>query len=70
MTHVLAARVAVPNRAEGCAAIGGAIAMFAGGGDTLDCVVTGTAYNYGTFGNVAAFHWSETGSGMDPADRF
>ncbi|MFZ6180895.1 G8 domain-containing protein [Nannocystis pusilla] len=70
LTHVLAARVAVPNRAEGCAAIGGAIAMFAGGGDTLDCVVTGTAYNYGTFGNVAAFHWSETGSGMDPADRF
>ncbi len=68
--EVLAAKVAVANRPEGCAAIGLARGITAGGGDTLDSVATGIAYNYRDFGNEAAITWSEVRAGHSPVDLF
>lgn len=69
-TEVLAAKVAVAKRKEGCAAIGAAIGITAGGGDTVDSVATGVAYNYRDFGNEAAIYWQEERAGHSPVDVF
>lgn len=69
-TEVLAAKVAVANRHEDCAAIGPAIGITAGGGDTVDSVATGIAYNFRDFGNEAAIYWQEERAGHSPIDLF
>ena len=69
-SEVLAAKVAVPNRYEDCAAIGPAIGITAGGGDTVDSVATGVAYNFHDFGNEAAIYWQEERAGHSPIDLF
>ena len=69
-TEVLAAKVAVPGRPEDCAAIGRARGITLGGGDTLDSVATGVAYNFHDFGNEAALTWSEERAGHSPIDLF
>ncbi|MFC4307883.1 hypothetical protein ACFPN2_02210 [Steroidobacter flavus] len=69
-TEVLAAKVAVPGRPEDCAAIGRARGITAGGGDTLDSVATGIAYNFHDFGNEAALTWAEERAGHSPIDLF
>jgi len=69
-SEVLAAKVAVANRYEDCAAIGPAIGITAGGGDTVDSVATGVAYNFHDFGNEAAIYWQEERAGHSPIDLF
>jgi hypothetical protein len=69
-SEVLAAKVAVANRPEGCAAIGPAIGITAGGGDTVDSVATGVAHNFREFGNEAAIYWQEERAGHSPIDLF
>ncbi|HEY0685002.1 MAG TPA: Ig-like domain-containing protein [Steroidobacter sp.] len=69
-SQVLAAKVAVPNRPEGCLAVGRARGITAGGGDTLDSVATGIAYNFHEFGNEAAITWPEEKAGHSPIDLF
>jgi hypothetical protein len=68
--EVLAAKVAVPQRREDCAAIGIARGITAGGGDTLDSVATGISYNFRDFGNEAAITWREDHASHSPVDRF
>jgi hypothetical protein len=65
LTDVLAAKVAVPKR-DDCNAIGGVVGINPSGGEGAGCsgcVATGVAYNYGQFGNEAAIHSAEGGSG-------
>jgi hypothetical protein len=65
LTDVLAAKVAVPER-DDCNAIGGVVGINPSGGEgsgCSGCVATGVAYNYGQFGNEAALHSAEGGSG-------
>lgn len=64
--HVLAAKVAVPTRVEGCAAIGAVSALVVSGDETsgaINSVATGTAYNYEVYGNTGAIDHAETGAG-------
>ncbi|AGC45998.1 hypothetical protein MYSTI_04706 [Myxococcus stipitatus DSM 14675] len=64
--HVLAAKVAIPQRVAGCATIGSVSAILPGGGENTgcdDCSVSGNAYNGGTFGNEAALFFGEMGTG-------
>jgi hypothetical protein len=64
--HVLSAKLAVPTRAEGCAAIGAVSALVVSGdasSGAMGSVATGTAYNYEPFGNTGAFDHAETGAG-------
>jgi hypothetical protein len=64
-TDVLAAKVAVPER-DDCSPIGGVVGINPSGGEgsgCVGCVATGVAYNFGQFGNEAALHLSEGGSG-------
>ena len=64
-TDVLAAKVAVPER-DDCNAIGGVVGINPSGGEGAGCsgcVATGVAYNFGQFGNEAALHLAEGGSG-------
>jgi hypothetical protein len=68
--EVFAAKVAVPNRYEDCKAIGPAVGITAGGGDTVDSVATGVAYNFEAFGNEGAIYWMEERSGHSPIDLF
>ena len=68
-TDVLAAKVAVPER-DDCNAIGGVVGINPSGGEgtgCVGCVATGVAYNFGQFGNEAALHLAEGGSGR-PVD--
>jgi len=69
-SEVLAAKVATPSRYDDCAAIGPAIGITAGGGDTVDSVATGIAYNFQEFGNEAAIYWQEERAGHSPIDLF
>jgi hypothetical protein len=65
LTDVLAAKVAVPER-DDCNAIGGVVGINPSGGEgsgCSGCVATGVAYNFGQFGNEAAIHSAEGGSG-------
>jgi hypothetical protein len=64
--RVLAAKVAVPNRVEGCAAVGGVRGLVVSGDDTsgaVGSVATGVAYNYEPYGNIGAIDHDETGAG-------
>jgi hypothetical protein len=66
LTSVIAAKVAVPERASGCAAIGAVVAIAPSGSEgtgCVGCVATGTAYNYGIFGNIGAIQSAEGGAG-------
>jgi len=66
LDHVLSAKLAVPNRVEGCVAVGAVMAMIVSGdaaSGATHSVATGTGYNADPFGNIGAIHWSETGSG-------
>jgi hypothetical protein len=69
-SEVLAAKVAVARRHNDCAAVGPAIGITAGGGDTVDSVATGVAYNFRDFGNEAAIYWQEERAGHSPVDVF
>jgi hypothetical protein len=65
--HVLSAKVAVPTRVEGCAAIGAVSALVVSGDNTSGAtgsIATGTAYNYEPFGNTGAIDHAETGAGQ------
>jgi hypothetical protein len=64
--HVLAAKVAVPNRVEGCAAIGAVSGLVVSGDEdsgAVGSVATGVAYNYEPYGNTGAIDHAETGAG-------
>jgi hypothetical protein len=64
--HVLAAKVAVPSRVEGCAAIGAVSGLVVSGDDdsgAVGSVATGVAYNYEPYGNTGAIDHAETGAG-------
>ena len=66
LTSVIAAKVAVPERVSGCEAIGSVVAIAPSGSEgsgCVNCVATGTAYNYGTFGNIGAIQSAEGGAG-------
>jgi hypothetical protein len=63
---VLAAKVAVPTRQDGCAAIGAVSGLVASGDDrsgAIGSVATGVAYNAEPFGNIGAIHHAENGAG-------
>jgi hypothetical protein len=71
--HVLAAKVAVPERVSGCVAIGAVSGIIPSGGERSgceDCVAVGSAYNYGAFGNEGAILMAESGSGRPSAFTF
>jgi hypothetical protein len=64
--HVLSAKVAVPSRVEGCAAIGAVSALVVSGDDSsgaVNSIATGAAYNYEPYGNTGAIDHAETGAG-------
>lgn len=64
--RVLAAKIAVPNRVEGCVAVGAVRGILASGDETsgaIGSVATGVAYNYGPFGALGAIHHGENGAG-------
>jgi hypothetical protein len=64
-THVLSAKVAVQDRADGCAALGSVQGIVPSGGEgcgLVDSVAVGVNYNADVWGNAGAIHFMEEGA--------